>query len=218
MTYNSKEYSKIFKYLENFGTANNVSKAKIVAVTKSYSVEDIKEALKKGVRNFGENRVKEAFVKYKILKTDYTDIKLHMIGALQTNKVKMALTLFDYFHSLDRDSLAKEFSKYSSIISSKVFFVQVNTGQEQQKSGIQPNLTSDFVDYCLNDLKLNIVGLMCLPPIGEDPEEHFILLNQLALKNNLKHLSMGMSSDYKIAIRRGATFIRIGSSLFGDRK
>ena len=141
-----------------------------------------------------------------------------MIGALQTNKVKKALAIFDYFHSLDRYSLAKEFSKFPKDTSSKSFFIQVNTGQEEQKSGIQSSLLSDFVKHCLYDLKLNVVGLMCLPPINEDPKEHFLMLSDLAFKNNLKQLSMGMSGDYKIAIECGATFIRIGSSLFGERK
>ena len=141
-----------------------------------------------------------------------------MIGALQSNKVKDALKIFDCFHSLDRDSLAMEFSKYPENISSKLFFIQVNTGQEMQKSGIHPSLITEFALHCLHDLNLNVVGLMCLPPKDDDPKEHFLMLSDLAQKNNFKQLSMGMSNDYKIAIESGATFIRIGSNFFGNRK
>lgn len=197
---------------------NDNSQATIIAVSKTRPAEDIKEALQSGVKHFGETKVQEAFEKFAILTKNYTDLKLHMIGALQTNKVKKALQVFDFFHSLDRESLAREFSKHPEAVSGKFFFIQVNTGLEQQKSGIQPSLASDFLHYCLHDLKLNIVGLMCLPPINENPKEHFLMLRALALKNNLKELSIGMSSDYKVAIKYGATFIRLGSCLFGERK
>jgi hypothetical protein len=197
---------------------NDNSQATIIAVSKTRPVEDIKEALQSGVKHFGETKVQEAFEKFAILTKNHTDMKLHMIGALQTNKVKKALQVFDFFHSLDRESLAREFSKHPEAVSGKFFFIQVNTGLEQQKSGIQPDLASEFLHYCLHDLKLNIVGLMCLPPINENPKEHFLMLRALALKNNLKELSIGMSSDYKVAIKYGATFIRLGSCLFGERK
>ena len=151
---------------------------------------------------------------FKDLKTIHKDIYLHMIGPLQTNKVKKALEIFDFFHSLDRQSLALEFSKHPNRIKHKSFFIQVNTGNEKQKSGILSDLASEFIQYCLNALKLNIIGLMCLPPISEDPKKHFTLLKDLAQKNNLNKLSMGMSADYEIALNCGSTHIRVGSILF----
>ena len=213
MTFILSKYQEICQLLRD-----NNSTATIIAVSKTRPVEDIKEALQTGVRHFGETKVQEAFEKFAILTKDYKDLVLHMIGTLQTNKVKKALQVFDFFHSLDRESLAKEFSKHPKLISDKFFFIQVNTGLEKQKSGIQPSLTSEFLHYCSYDLKLKIVGLMCLPPINENPKEHFLMLRDLALKNNLKQLSIGMSSDYKTAIQCDATFIRLGSCLFGERK
>ena len=217
MSFNYKKYQEILGFAENFANNKNKVKTTIIAVTKTYPVDDINEALKAGIRNFGEVKVQEAIEKYSILRVLHKDMKLHMIGGLQTNKVKKALEIFDYFHSLDRDSLAKEFSKYPEHTSSKKFLIQVNTGQEEQKSGIQSSLTTEFFSYCFQELNLNVVGLMCLPPLNDDPKEHFLMLSELALKNNLRQLSIGMSSDYKTAIECGATFIRIGSSLFGSR-
>ena len=213
MTFILSKYQEICQLL-----IDNNSTATIIAVSKTRPVEDIKEALQTGVRHFGETKVQEAFEKFTILTKDYKDVGFHMIGTLQTNKVKKALQVFDFFHSLDRESLAKEFSKHPKLISDKFFFIQVNTGLEKQKSGIQPSLTSEFLHYCSYDLKLKVVGLMCLPPINENPKEHFLMLKDLALKNNLKQLSIGMSSDYKTAIQCDATFIRLGSCLFGERK
>jgi pyridoxal phosphate enzyme (YggS family) len=218
MTFNVKKYLEISNLVENFSNKNNKSKVSIIAVTKTRQVEDVNEALKIGITHFGEIRVQEASKKFQGLKPKYEDMRLHMIGPLQSNKVKDALKIFDYFHSLDRDSLAKEFSKYPENTSSKAFFIQVNTGLEKQKSGINPNLTSEFALYCLHDLNLNVIGFMCLPPINDDPKEHFLMLSDLASKSNFKQLSMGMSNDYKIAIECGATFIRIGSSFFDDNK
>lgn len=213
MTFILSKYREICQLL-----IDNNSTASIIAVSKTRPVEDIKEALQTGVRHFGETKVQEAFEKFTILTKDYKDLGLHMIGTLQTNKVKKALQVFNFFHSLDRESLAKEFSKHLELISDKFFFIQVNTGLEKQKSGIQPSLTSEFLHYCSYDLKLKVVGLMCLPPINENPKEHFLMLRDLALENNLKQLSIGMSGDYKIAIQCDATFIRLGSCLFGERK
>ena len=143
-----------------------------------------------------------------------------MIGPLQTNKVKKALEIFDFFHSLDRESLAKEFIKNINLpfFANKFFFIQVNTGTERQKSGINLDEADSFVKYCVHDLNLNVIGLMCIPPYDDNPTPHFVALRKLAKKNKLQHLSMGMSSDYKIALNNGATFIRIGSYLFGDRQ
>ena len=213
MTFILSKYQEICQLLRD-----NNSTATIIAVSKTRPVEDIKEALQTGVRHFGETKVQEAFEKFTILTKDYKDVGFHMIGTLQTNKVKKALQVFDFFHSLDRESLAKEFSKHPKLISDKFFFIQVNTGLEKQKSGIQPSLTSEFLHYCSYDLKLKVVGLMCLPPINENPKEHFLMLRDLALENNLKQLSIGMSGDYKIAIQCDATFIRLGSCLFEEKK
>jgi len=213
MAFNISKYHEIYHYLEN-----TKSITKIIAVTKNRPVVDIKEALNAGIEHFGETKVQEALMKFIRLKSVYLNLRLHMIGALQTNKVKRSLKIFDFFHSLDRENLANEFSKYPELTTDKYFFIQVNTGQEKQKSGIHPSLTSEFIHYCSNDLNLKVIGLMCLPPIDVDPKEHFLMLANLALKNNLKQLSIGMSDDYKIAIQCGATFIRIGSSFFGERK
>ena len=218
MLFNIEKYKEIKEYIENFSKNFENAPAKIIAVTKTHPIETVEEAIKCGILHFGENKVQEAYNKFKDLKITHKNIYLHMIGPLQTNKVKKALEVFDFFHSLDRQNLALEFSKHPNNIKQKSFFIQVNTGNEEQKSGILSNLASEFIQYCLNALKLNIVGLMCLPPINEDPRPHFLALKELATKNKLKHLSMGMSADYRIAVDNGATFIRVGSNLFGFRK
>ena len=218
MVFNLEKYSEIRKFVENFARNKDILPIKIVAVTKTHPVDTVKEAIKGGIIHFGENKVQEAYNKFSDLKIIHQNISLHMIGPLQTNKVKKSLKIFDFFHSLDRESLALEFSKYPEIIQSKSFFIQVNTGKEKQKSGILLNLASEFIQYCIQILKLNVIGLMCLPPIQDDPRPHFLLLRELAIKNKLKHLSIGMSGDYKIAVDNGATFIRIGSYFFGHRK
>ena len=144
-------------------------------------------------------------------------MELHLTGPLQTNKVKDAVKLFDVFHTLDREKLAKEFFKLGEI-KNKKFFIQVNTGKEKTKSGIYLEELNQFINYCKIDLSLNIIGLMCIPPINDDPKKHFALLADNAKKNNLPHLSMGMSADYLDAIKLNATYIRIGTALFGERK
>ena len=218
MLFNIEKYSEVLGFSEIFAKKNYVLPAKIIAATKTQPVATVKEAINGGIRHFGENRVQEAFDKFKDIKIIHKDIYLHMIGSLQTNKVKKALKIFDFFHSLDRENLANEFSKYPELTTDKYFFIQVNTGQEKQKSGIQANLASEFIKYCFHDLKLKIIGLMCLPPVNDDPKKHFIMLGNLALENNLKELSIGMSNDYNIAIQCGATFIRIGSNFFSEKK
>ena len=189
-------------------------------ITKTKPESVVLEAIEAGISEFGENRVQEALIKYKNIKAKYKQVKLHMIGPLQTNKVKKALEIFDFFHSLDRESLAKEFIKNINLpfFANKFFFIQVNTGTERQKSGINLDEADSFVKYCVHDLNLNVIGLMCIPPYDDNPTPHFVALRKLAKKNKLQHLSMGMSSDYKIALNNGATFIRIGSYLFGDRQ
>lgn len=217
MAFYIDKYKKIKEKIENFATNNDVETINIIAVTKTQSISTVNEAYNSGIRDFGENKVQEADLKFRDLRLKYSDIKLHMIGPLQTNKVKKAINIFDFFHSLDRESLALEFSKFSNKIVNKSFFVQINTGKEIQKSGIQPNQASEFINYCTNKLNLKIIGLMCLPPIDDNPKNHFKMLKQLSEKSNIKHLSMGMSADYNIAMECGATYVRIGSGFFGKR-
>ena len=151
------------------------------------------------------------------LKKNYPEIELHLTGPLQSNKVKMAVDIFDVFHTLDREKIAREFSKLSDRLKNKKIFIQVNTGEEIAKSGVNVTDLKEFKNYCVRDLNLNIVGLMCIPPINDPPEVHFRLLSDLANKNNLNELSIGMSGDYKKAINFNPTYIRIGTILFGNR-
>jgi hypothetical protein len=168
--------------------------------------------------HFGENKVQEAELKWKEVKKNHSNIKLHMVGKLQTNKVKIALNIFDYIHSVDNYKLAEKIVKYEKELNKKIkTFAQVNVGEESQKSGISPKNVDQFVNYCRNSLSLNIIGLMCLPPINDNPEKYFLSLNQLRNQTDLRHLSMGMSDDYQAAIKCGSTFLRIGSKIFGER-
>jgi len=191
---------------------------KIVAISKNHSKESVIEALKHGIRIFGENKVQEAKKKFAGLFKPYPNLELHFTGTLQTNKVKSALHIFQVFQTLDRERLANEFLKFPSLIKDKKFFIQVNTGKESNKSGVMPKETKDFIRFCLDELNLNIIGLMCMPPIAENPKRHFTLLHNIARENNINQLSMGMSSDYKDAIMLNATYIRLGTILFGERK
>jgi hypothetical protein len=209
--FNIHIYKKIVKEIEALG-----KKTQIIAVSKSHPRELVEDALKHGVRIFGENRVQEAKIKFKNLKIKYPNLELHLTGPLQTNKAKEAFKLFDVFHTLDREKLAKELVKYEGL-KEKKFFIQVNTGKEKNKSGIYLERLDEFIDYCKNDLGLNIIGLMCIPPINENPKNHFSELEKQAKKHNLSHLSMGMSADYIEAIKYNATYVRIGTSLFGKR-
>ncbi len=220
MSFNIQKYKEIQQFIENIKQNKDISeKIVTIAVSKSKNIEIVKLALEQNIRIFGENKVQEAYEKFKDLKISYSDLRLHMIGPLQTNKVKKALEIFDYFHTLDREKLALEFVKnLESNANNKYFFIQVNTGLEDQKSGIEPKHVRDFSSYCSDELKLNIVGLMCIPPINENPEPHFLLLKKLAKENSLYQLSMGMSNDYKIALKCGSTFIRIGTQFFGKRE
>ncbi len=169
------------------------------------------------IRNFGENKVQEAIDKWIELKNKNPDIKLHMIGRLQTNKVKSALTVFDYIHSVDSSKLAKKISDEQNKIDKKVkIFIQVNIGNEDQKSGVKKNEIEDLVSYC-HELKLNLKGLMCIPPMNSDPNLYFKDMNVLNKSFNFSELSMGMSSDFLQAINHSATYLRIGSNIFGKR-
>ncbi len=188
--------------------------SELIAVSKKQPDEKINEALNAGIRIFGENRVQEATQRWAPRKPNYPDLKLHLIGPLQTNKVKQAIKLFDCIHTLDREKLATSIKKHAPDIPC---FIQVNTGDEKQKSGISTNELIHFHDFCANDLNMNIVGLMCIPPKDEPSGLHFGLLHKYAQKFNLKNLSMGMSGNYDLALKYGATHIRVGSKLFGSR-
>jgi pyridoxal phosphate enzyme (YggS family) len=188
---------------------------KIIVVSKGQSIEKIKPLLESGHIDFGENRVQEAMTKWEDLRTQFSNSKLHLIGALQTNKAKEALSLFDYIHSLDNERLAKILSDLEDINQKKIkYFIQVNLGQETQKRGISDEHLKDFIDYCHSDLKLNIIGLMCIQPDNQDPSFYFEKLSILNKKFSLPELSMGMSSDYLIALKYNATYLRIGRSIF----
>ena len=207
------------KYQEIQGFIRKYQKiTKIVAISKNHPKESVIEALKHGVRIFGENKVQEAKTKFVELFQQYPNLELHFTGTLQTNKVKSALQIFQVFQTLDRERLANEFQKFSNLTKDKKFFIQVNTGKESSKSGVMPNETRDFIRYCVNELKLNIIGLMCMPPIEESPKLHFALLQKIAIENNINQLSMGMSNDYAEAVMLNATYIRLGTILFGKRK
>ena len=190
----------------------------IIVVCKTFSMNKILPLIDAGHVHFGENKVQEAELKWKGVKEKHSNIKLHMVGRLQTNKVKTALNIFDYIHSVDNYKLAEKIVKYEKELNKRIkTFVQVNVGEESQKSGISPKNVNQFVDYCRDTLCLNIIGLMCLPPINDNPEKYFLHLNQLRNQTDLCHLSMGMSNDYQTAIKCGSTFLRIGSKILGER-
>ena len=191
---------------------------KLVAVSKKQDDIKIMKALKMGHRYFGENRVQEAQQRWSDKIPTFKDIELRLIGPLQTNKVKLSLELFDIIETIDREKLANSIGEqFNKNVKTKKFYIQINTGMEVQKSGIEPLQSDNFINYCIQDLKLPIVGLMCIPPLNEEPCMHFALLKKIADRNNLKELSMGMSGDYKEAIKFGATSVRIGSLIFGER-
>jgi PLP dependent protein len=190
---------------------------KLVAVSKGHAAEHILPALQAGHRLFGENRVQEAKAKWPELKSKFPDVQLHLIGPLQTNKAREAVEMFDAIHSLDRPRLAQVLKEEIARVTSKLnLFVQVNTGEEPQKAGVGPRDAANFVREC-RDMGLNIVGLMCIPPLDEEPALHFALLKKLASECGLLQLSMGMSDDFETAIRFGATHVRIGTAIFGAR-
>ena len=191
---------------------------KLVAVSKKQDEYKIDLAIQTGQKFFGENRVQEAQKRWEQRLQHHSDLELRLIGPLQTNKVKQALNLFDIIETIDREKLAKEiYSNFDSEVKTKSFFIQINTGNEPQKSGFLPLEADSFIEYCRNDLKLPVVGLMCIPPYDEEPAMHFCLLKKIADRNNLLELSMGMSDDFKEGIKFGATSVRIGSKFFGQR-
>ena len=196
---------------------NNYTVPKIIAVSKTFKLNHILPLIEYGHLDYGENKVQEAVEKWSEIKSTNTKIKLHLIGKLQTNKVKISLKIFDYIHSLDNEKLAKKISdeQLKQNLKPKLF-IQVNIGNELQKSGIQEEKLVEFYNYC-KELKLNIVGIMCIPPIDDDPKVSFSKMSKLKEKMNFKEISMGMSSDYLDAVKYNSSFLRIGSSIFGPR-
>ena len=191
---------------------------KIIAVSKTFSVENILPLVEYGHDHFGENKVQEALKKWPKIKESYPNLKLHMVGKIQSNKVKFLLPVFDYLHSLDNIKIAEKISLEENKNNKKLkIFIQINIGNEPQKNGINIEDLDEFYLTCVNELNLNIVGLMCLPPSSSDPKKYFILLKEISNKLNLKELSMGMSNDYLDAAQCGATYLRIGSKIFGER-
>ena len=208
------QYKKIKQNIEDFSF--NIS-PNLIVVTKGRSLADIQKIINVGHIHFGENRVQESISKWKDTLKLNDSLKLHFIGKLQTNKVADVIAHFSYIHSLDNDKLAAKISAEEKKLKKTLnYFVQVNLGEENQKSGILKQDLSRFINYCKNDLKLNVIGLMCLPPINDDSDKYFKELRQLAFDNNLKELSMGMSNDYISAIKNGSTFVRVGSGIFEE--
>ena len=203
---------------ENQEKTNNKNNIKIIAVSKTFEISHINPLIDYGHTDFGENKVQEAIEKWSDIKLKYQNLSLHLVGKLQTNKTKLALKIFDYIHSLDNEKLANKISEEQKKIDKKPkLFIQVNIGNEDQKSGVNPNKLKSFYKYCL-DKDLDVIGTMCLPPISEDPEKYFMRMNYLNKDLGLNELSMGMSADYIPAINNNATFIRVGSKIFGERK
>lgn len=190
----------------------------LIAVSKLFDADAVRPVLEAGQRAFGENRVQEAERKWPGLKSAFTDVELHLIGPLQSNKTRDAVALFDAIHTVDREKIARaiadEMAKQQRTLK---LFVQVNTGEEPQKAGVMPREAKAFVEFCRSDLKLPLTGLMCIPPVDEEPAVHFAFLAKLAKELGLSGLSMGMSSDFETAIAFGATYVRVGSAIFGDR-
>jgi hypothetical protein len=190
----------------------------LIAVSKTFDADDIRPVLQAGQRVFGENRVQEAEGKWPQLREEFPDVELHLIGPLQTNKVKHALPLFDVIQTVDRPKLARTLADQMDKTGHRPdCFIQVNTGEEDQKAGIAPADVDGFVAQCRDEFGLPIVGLMCIPPVDEQPSPHFALLSKMADRNGLKGLSMGMSADYQTAVMLGATHVRVGSAIFGKR-
>jgi hypothetical protein len=206
-----KNYNVILNSIQSVS-----KKTELIVVTKNQPIDNINLLINLNHFHFGENRVQESSLKWKNLIPN-SNLKLHLIGKLQSNKAKDAFEIFHYIHTLDSEKLAKIFADLEENSIKKIkYFIQVNIGNEPQKNGVSIDKVHQFVKYCMNNLKLNIVGLMCIPPAAGDPSQYFINLAELARVNNLKELSMGMSNDYECAINNGATFVRVGSKIFSS--
>ena len=213
-----KNYEDIIRSIKlKFEDQNTSKLPKIIAVSKTFALDNILPLVEYGHLDYGENKVQEAIEKWSDIKIKKPQIKLHLIGKLQTNKVKFAIRIFDYIHSVDSIKLAKKISDEQKKQNKKVkIFIQVNIGSEEQKSGIDVNKIEELLNFC-KELKLDVIGLMCIPPINKDSSKYFQKMSLLKNDFNLQQLSMGMSSDYLDAIKNNATYLRIGSSIFGKR-
>ena len=210
-----ERYEKIKSKIAN---VDSNKLAKIVAVSKTFTLEHIQPLIDHGHIHFGENKVQEADVKWSNIKKNNNNLKLHMIGRLQSNKAKKAVEIFDYIHSVDSQKLADILTKSQNALEKSInYFIQVNMGSEQQKSGISYDEVDAFYNYCTRENKMKILGLMAIPPNDDNTEKYFKSLSELNLSLGLKELSMGMSADYMLAVSHKATFLRIGSSIFGER-
>ena len=199
-------------------TIINNDKINIIAVSKSFNYDHIKPLVDFGHNHFGENKVQEAHSKWLNIKNKFPQINLHMIGKLQSNKAKEAVSLFDFIHSLDNIKLANLLFKFEKILNKKrKYFIQVNLGKEKQKNGVDINNLDKFYKYCVNELQLNVIGLMAIPPNDGNENLYFKLLMELNDSLGLQELSMGMSGDFKVALKYNTTFVRIGSAIFGNR-
>mgnify|MGYP001498683554 CR=1 FL=1 len=205
------------KIQANLDNLNIINQTKIIAVSKTFKMDKILPLIEHGHTDYGENKVQEAVEKWTDIKANNSNIKLHLIGKLQTNKVKYAVKLFDYIHSVDNEKLAKKISEEQLKLKKNIkIFIQINLGNETQKSGIHPGSIGNFLNYC-EKLNLNVIGFMCIPPEDSDSKIFFEQMTLLAKKYNLKELSMGMSSDYLDAVRLNSSYLRIGSKIFGKR-
>tara|TARA_B100000989_G_C19425274_1_gene420469 strand:+ start:143 stop:802 length:660 start_codon:yes stop_codon:yes gene_type:complete len=213
-----KNYKEIISAIEQRLKDQNITiPPKVIAVSKTFTLDKILPLIDCGHLDYGENKVQEAIDKWSEIKLTKKDLKLHLIGKLQTNKVKQAVKIFDYIHSVDSEKLAKKIAEEEAKQGKKIkIFIQINIGNEDQKSGIKLNQLSDFYKFC-KTLELNIIGLMCIPPFEEDPKRYFEQMKTISQRLNINDLSMGMSSDYLEAINHSATYLRIGASIFGNR-
>ena len=194
------------------------TRTKIIVVTKTFSLNNIIPLLQNGHIHYGENKIQEAEKKWSETKKKYKNLQLHMIGKLQSNKARKALQLFNYIHSLDNERLALKLSEYQKELRKNIkYFIQVNLADEKHKSGIGLTELNHFYNFCIKKLSLNIIGLMCLPPMDSDPQEYFKLLKKTATKLNLNELSMGMSADFELAVLNGSTYLRLGTLIMGKR-
>ena len=206
------------KIKSNINKLNPSKPVNIIAVSKTFTLDHIKPLIDHGHDHFGENKVQEAIAKWTVIKNNNKNLNLHMVGKLQSNKAKDAVKLFDYIHSLDNQKLADALSRHQTSLNKSLnYFIQVNIGNELQKSGIPVGELDPFYNYCKNEINLNIIGLMVIPPNDNNPDKYFKSLYELNKSLALQDLSMGMSADYIEAIKHGATFVRVGSSIFGER-
>ncbi len=203
--------------IKKLGT-NNLNKPEIICVSKTFSIDRLKPLINHGHFHFGENKVQEAEEKWSKIKKENLNLKLHMVGRLQSNKAKKAVQLFDFIHSLDNTKLADTLSKRELELNKKLsYFIQINIGNESQKSGISSESAKDFLKYCTKEINLNVIGLMVIPPNDNNPSRYFEKISKLNSNLGLEHLSMGMSSDYEAAVKFNSTFLRIGSGILGER-